>query len=286
MNNQITFPNGLTAPKLGQGTWYMGDDPKKEDDEINALRTGIDQGLTLIDTAEKYGKGNSEKLVGKAIKDVPRDDLFLVSKIAEDNAGEERMFDSIDQTLQRLGVNELDMYLLHMPPTNYPLQETVDVFEELVKQGKIKGWGVSNFDTPRMNKLVSLRDGENVQTNQVFYNLAARGIEYSLTDFMEERNMPLMAYSPVLGQDPDIKEKINKNAVVNDIANKYDITIIQLLLAWVYQQKGTIPIPKASSADHTKQNAAVRDITFTKEELNALDKEFPAPNEKTDLEIR
>lgn len=285
MNNQITFPNGLTAPRLGQGTWYMGDDPNKEKDEIKALRTGIDEGMTLIDTAEKYGEGNSERLVGKAIKDISRDDLFLVSKVAQYNAGEEHMFESIDNTLERLGVNELDMYLLH-GRSEYPLQETIDVFEALVKQGKIKGWGVSNFDISDMQQLMAMKDGGNVQTNQVFYNLAKRGIEFSLTDFMKENNLPLMAYSPILGQDPDLKEKVNNNPAVKQIAEGHNISIIQLLLSWVLQQENTIVIPKSSSADHTKQNAETRNIVFTEEEAKALDREFPAPEVKTELEIR
>lgn len=285
MNNKIVFPNGLTAPKLGQGTWMMGDDPKKESEEIEALRTGIKGGATLLDTAEKYGEGNSERLVGKAIKDIPRDDLFLVSKVAQYNAGEENMFDSIDHTLLRLGVDELDMYLLH-GRSEYPLQETIDVFEELVNQGKIKGWGVSNFDLADMQQLYTLKDGANVQTNQVFYNLAIRGIEFSLTDFMKENNLPLMAYGPILGQDPGIKEQVKSNSTVQDIAKEHDISVIQLLLAWVLHQENTFTIPKASSANHTKQNLATRDVIFTNDELKALDEEFPAPNYKTELEIR
>jgi len=285
VNNKIVFPNGLTAPKLGQGTWMMGDDPKKEDEEIEALKTGINGGATLLDTAEKYGEGNSERLVGKAIKDIPRDDLFLVSKVAQYNAGEENMFDSIDNTLLRLGVDELDMYLLH-GRSEYPLQETIDVFEELVNQGKIKGWGVSNFDLSDMQQLYALKDGANVQTNQVFYNLAVRGIEFSLTDFMRENNLPLMAYGPILGQDPGIKEQVKGNSTVQEIAKNHDISVIQLLLAWVLHQENTFTIPKASSADHTKQNLATRNVLFTADELKALDEEFPAPNYKTELEIR
>lgn len=285
MKQQVQFPNGQKVLNLGQGTWRLGEDPSKHEQEVDALRTGIEKGLTLIDTAEMYGDGKAERLVGDAIKPYNREDLFLISKVYPHNAGENNIFDACDRTLERLGVDELDMYLLHWPGS-IPLQETVDCFEELKRQGKIKNWGVSNFDLENMQELLSLRNGENCQTNQVLYHMASRGIEVVLRDYMRENNIPLMAYCPVIGQEPELKDKVYNSPTVKQIANDHNISFIQLLLAFVMHQDNTIAIPKASSADHVSQNVEVFDIQFSKEELSLLDEAFPAPSERVPLRVQ
>ena len=285
MKKTIQFPNGESVLNLGQGTWKLGEDPSKHDQEVDALRTGIDKGLTLIDTAEMYGSGKSEQLVGDAIKPYSREDLFLVSKVYPHNAGEKNIFQSAEQTLQRMGVDELDLYLLHWPGS-VPLQETVDCFEELKRQGKIKNWGVSNFDLEDMQELLSLRNGENCQTNQVLYHLASRGIEVVLRDYLRENNIPMMAYCPIIGQEPNLKDKVYNSPTIKNIAKDHGISVIQLLLAFVMQQEQTIAIPKASSSDHVSQNVDVLDISLSKEEMSLLDEAFPAPSERIPLRVQ
>lgn len=285
MKQTITFPNGRQVLNLGQGTWRMGEDENNREKEIEALRAGIDNGLTLIDSAEMYAEGEAESVAGEAIKPYNRDDLFLVSKVYPTNAGEERMFDSCEKSLKRLGVDELDLYLLHWSG-NIPLQETVDCFEELKRQGKIRDWGVSNFDLEDMQELLSLRNGENCQTNQVLYHLASRGIEVVLTDYLKENNIPIMAYCPIIGQEPDLKEKVYNSPIVKRIAEHHDISVIQLLLAFVMQQEQIIAIPKAGSKDHVLQNRDVLDIELTKEEIALLNEAFPVPNKRVPLRIQ
>lgn len=285
MKQTITFPNGRQVLNLGQGTWRMGEDENNREKEIEALRAGIDNGLTLIDSAEMYAEGEAESVAGEAIKPYNRDDLFLVSKVYPTNAGEERMFDSCEKSLKRLGVDELDLYLLHWSG-NIPLQETVDCFEELKRQGKIRDWGVSNFDLEDMQELLSLRNGENCQTNQVLYHLASRGIEVVLTDYLKENNIPIMAYCPIIGQEPDLKEKVYNSQIVKRIAEHHDISVIQLLLAFVMQQEQIIAIPKAGSKDHVLQNRDVLDIELTKEEIALLNEAFPVPDKRVPLRIQ
>lgn len=285
MKQTIQFPDGREVLNLGQGTWRLGDDLSKHEQEIEALQTGIEKGINLIDTAEMYGEGKSERLVGEAIKPCNREDLFIVSKVYPQNAGKENMFAACENTLNRLGVNELDLYLLHWPGS-VPLQETIDCFEELKRQGKIKAWGVSNFDLEEMQELLSLENGKNCQTNQVLYHLGSRGIEVALTDYLKENNIPIMAYCPIIGQEPDIKEKVYNNETVNQIAKDHNISVIQLLLAWVMQQENMIAIPKAGSKEHVLQNVYVLDVKLTKEDISALDRAFPAPKNRVPLRIQ
>lgn len=285
MKQRLSFPDGRQVLNLGQGTWRMGEDDSNRMKEIEALRTGIDNGLTLIDSAEMYAEGKAESVAGEAIKPYKRDDLFLVSKVYPTNAGEERMFESCENSLKRLGVNELDMYLLHWPG-HIPLQETVDCFEELKRQGKIRAWGVSNFDLEEMQELLSLNNGENCQTNQVLYHLASRGIEVVLHDYLKANNIPIMAYCPIIGQEPDLKEKVHNSPAVKQIAAQHNISIVQLLLAFVMQQEQMIAIPKAGSKDHVMQNRDVLDIKLSNEELALLDEAFPVPDKRVPLRMQ
>lgn len=285
MKQTITFPDGREVLNLGQGTYRMGEESNKKKDEIDALRTGIENGLTLIDTAEMYAEGRAEEIVGEAIKPFEREELFIVSKVLPMNAGEQHIQHSIDQSLMRLGVDELDLYLLHWRG-HIPLQETVDVMEELKWKGKIKGWGVSNFDLEDIQELLSLRNGLNCQTNQLLYHLASRGIEFVLTDYLKDNNIPVMAYCPIIGQEPDLKERVHKSPTINRIANKHNISVTQLLLAFVMQQDNTIAIPKASSKKHVKENADVFQVELDKEDLMLMNEAFPAPNTRTSLKTK
>lgn len=285
MKRILTFPDGRSVLNLGQGTWRMGNDPHNKQAEVDALRAGIENGLTLIDTAEMYGEGKSEELVGEAIKPYKREDIFLVSKVAPMNAGEQNLQKSCDDSLRRLGVDELDLYLLHWRG-NVPLQETVDIMEELKWKGKIKGWGVSNFDLEDVQELLSLRNGEQCQTNQVLYHLASRGIEFVLKDYLDENNIPVMAYCPIIGQEPDLKEQVYTSPSVNRIATKHDISIIQLLLAFVMQQENTIAIPKAGSKEHVLENSEVLSVELDDEDILLLNEAFPAPKYRVPLRIQ
>lgn len=285
MRKTIVFPSNREVLNLGQGTWRMGEDDSKKESEIEALRAGIEEGLTLIDTAEMYADGKAESIVGEAIKPYRRDDLFLVSKVYPHNADKEHMFKSCEQSLNRMGIDQLDLYLLHWRG-DVPLQETIDCFEELKSQGKIKDWGVSNFNLDDMKELLSLNNGKNCQTNQVLYHLASRGIEVELTKFLNSAGIPVMAYCPLIGQEPELKQAVHENSVVNEIADKHKISTIQLLLAFVMQQDNMIAIPKAGSKDHVRQNCELLTIELSDDEMALLDREFPVPDKRTPLDVQ
>ncbi|WP_244244674.1 aldo/keto reductase [Marinilactibacillus kalidii] len=285
MKQSIQFPDGRQVLNLGQGTWRLGEDAAKYDQEVAALRSGIESGLTLIDTAEMYGDGKSEELVGDAIAAYQREDLFIVSKVYPHHAGRSAIFDACEQTLQRLGIDSLDLYLLHWRGS-VPLQETVDCFEELKQQGKIKGWGVSNFDLEDMEELLSVNGGDQCQTNQVLYHLASRGTEVALQDYLKERNIPMMAYCPVIGQEPQLKERVYNDQTVQAIAKAHGISIIQLLLAFVLQKENIIAIPKASTEKHVQLNADMLTMQLTEEEIKKLDAAFPVPDHRVPLSVQ
>lgn len=283
MNKNVTLPNKKEILNLGQGTWRMGEEESKREAEIEALRTGIDKGLYMIDTAEMYADGKAELIVGEAIKPYNREDLFLVSKVYPYNANKERMFDSCEQSLKRLGTDYLDLYLLHWRG-DVPLQETIECFEELKRQGKIKAWGVSNFDLEDMQELLSIKNGSNCQVNQVLYHLASRGIEVELTDYLKENTIPVMAYCPLIGQEPELKQKVNDSDAVKQIADKHGITKIQLLLAFVLEQDNMIAIPKAGSKEHVIQNIETLNVKLSDDDMEKLNKAFPVPEEREPLD--
>lgn len=284
MKQAIIFPNGREVTNLGQGTWKMAEDYSKRQAEIEALRTGIELGATVLDTAEMYGEGAAEELLGEAIQPYNREDLFLISKVYPYNAGEQNIFHSCEQTLERLGVDELDLYLLHWRGS-VPLQETVDCFEELKRQGKIKAWGVSNFDLEDMQELLELEDGQNCQTNQVLYNLASRGIEVVLNDYLKAQGIPVMAYCPIIGQNERDRQRVFASKTVKQIAEKHGLIDHQLLLAFVTQQEQMIAIPKAGSKEHVIQNNDVLSIKLTINEMNLLNEAFPVPTKRVPLDI-
>ncbi|MCZ8547698.1 aldo/keto reductase [Mesorhizobium qingshengii] len=272
-----TLPSGEAVPILGQGTWKMGEDARRRADEVNALRLGLDLGVTLIDTAEMYASGGAEEVVAEAIAG-RRAETFLVSKVLPSNASRTGVQRACENSLKRLRTDRIDLYLLHWPGS-VPLTETVAAFEALKKAGKIRHWGVSNFDTDEMRDLALLPSGANVQTSQVLYNLVRRGVEFDLAPWSRQRGIPLMAYSPVE------QGALARNARLDAVAARHNATPAQIALAWVMQQDGVIAIPKASSQEHVRQNVAALDIELAPQDIADLDRAFPPPTRKRGLEM-
>jgi diketogulonate reductase-like aldo/keto reductase len=274
----VPLPDGTAVPALGMGTWYLGEDPDGHDIELAALRTGIEIGLTLIDTAEMYGDGAAEVLVGQAIAG-RRSEVYLVSKVLPGHASLRGTIAACEASLRRLGTDHLDMYLLHWRG-RFPLAETVEAFEALVRSGLIGCWGVSNFDVPDLDELTAVPGGERVQTDQVLYNLARRGPEYDLLPWCREAGMPLMAYSPV-----DHGELLVHRAI-RDMAAAKGVTTAQLAIAWVLRLPDVCAVAKASTRAHVIENRAALEISFSQAELDQLDLIFPPPFRKLPLEVR
>ncbi|MDC4205619.1 MAG: aldo/keto reductase [Candidatus Manganitrophus sp.] len=265
----VMLPSGVPVPVLGQGTWGMGETPERRQDEIAALRFGLDLGLTLIDTAEMYGEGGAEEVVGEAIEG-RRDEVYLVSKVYPFNASLHGTVAACERSLNRLRTDHLDLYLLHWRG-DYPLSETVEAFEALKEAGAIRDWGVSNFDLPDMEELVTVPNGEQVATDQVLYNLYHREVETALLPWCLKRHIPIMAYSPIeqgrMLDDPLLKE----------IASHHGITPAQAALAWLLQKQEVIVIAKASKIEHVRQNREALDVHLTIRDLEALDQAYPLP---------
>ncbi|MFV0364790.1 MAG: aldo/keto reductase [Suipraeoptans sp.] len=283
MKKIVTLKDNTTLSNLGQGTWMLGEDPKKRTSEIESIRIGIDNGLTLIDTAEMYGNGSSEKLIGEAITGYNRNDLFLVSKVYPHNAGRDNIFNSCRDSIKRLGSDYLDLYLLHWRG-HIPLKETINCMEELIAEGIIKRWGVSNFDIDDMEELLSLPNGEHCMVNQVLYHLGSRGIDYSLYPFLKENDIATMAYCP-MAQAGSLKHNISHNLVLNEIADAHNISVIELLLCFVLTKDEMIAIPRTGNPKHALMNANAVNIVLTTDELDRIDKEFPKPTKKEYLDI-
>jgi diketogulonate reductase-like aldo/keto reductase len=271
------LPTGELVPALGQGTWQIAETSGKRAQEIEALRLGVELGMTLIDTAEMYGEGASEKLIAEALES-ERERLFLVSKVYPHNATRRGVVEACERSLKRLKTDRLDLYLLHWRG-GVPLSETVAGFEELRRSGKIRHWGVSNFDTDDMEELFAIEDGRNCVINQVLYNVTRRGPEYDLIPWMAERNIPLMAYSPIE------QGRLPKTGALQAIGRNHNASSHQIALAWLLQKPGIIAIPKASSAKHVRDNRQALEIQLNPEELAAIDEAFPAPRRKCPLEM-
>lgn len=266
---RIQLPCGESVPALGQGTWNIGDDTRTRQQEIATLRRGIDLGLTLVDTAEMYGDGRSERLVGEAIAG-RRDEVFLVSKVYPHNASLRAMQRSCEASLRRLRVEAIDLYLLHWPGA-VPLAETVDAFEALQAAGKIRHWGVSNFDLATMQQLWATPGGSAAQANQVLYNLGERGIEWDLRPWLRERGVPVMAYSPF-----DQGRLLRKRGLAA-FATGRGMTPAQAAIAWLLAQDGVIAIPKTGSPQRLEENAAAAARVLSAQELQELDALFAPP---------
>lgn len=281
-DKQVVFAGEAILPAIGQGTWYMGENPGHRRAEVAALRAGVDLGLTLIDTAEMYADGGAEEVVGEALNGL-RERVFLVSKVYPWNAGGQKAIAACEASLRRLKTDYLDLYLLHWSG-NFSFAETVGAMETLIAQGKIRHWGVSNLDVDDMQALWQVPGGKRCATNQVLYHLASRGIEYDLLPWCQQHQLPVMAYSP-LAQAGRLRSGLLNHPVVNEIAHAHSASAAQILLAWVISHQGVMAIPKAASAEHVQQNAAALNITLSAQELSALDKAYPARKGKTALDM-
>ncbi|WP_343552716.1 aldo/keto reductase [Pantoea sp.] len=278
----ITFHGEDALPAIGQGTWYMGENAALRNQEVTALQAGLDLGLKVIDTAEMYAEGGAEQIVGEALRG-RRDQAWLVSKVYPWNAGEMDAVEACERSLRRLQTDYLDLYLLHWRG-DVPLEETIRAMESLQQQGKIRHWGVSNFDRDDMLELWNEPGGNACLTNQVLYHLASRGIEYDLLPESQQRAMPIMAYCP-LAQAGRLRQSLFEDAKLQQIAQQKGISVAQLMLAWVIRQQGVLAIPKASSIAHVQQNAAALNIQLNNDELAIIDRAFPAPQHKTALDV-
>lgn len=255
----------------------MGDDKRRRTEELAALRTGLDLGLNLIDTAEMYGEGASEALVAEAVAG-RRAEVFLVSKVLPENASRRGTIAACERSLKRLGTDYLDLYLLHWRG-RLPLEDTVEAFSQLVADGKIRQWGVSNFDVSDMEELAAITGDDGPAVNQVLYNLTRRGIEYDLLPWCRQRGIAVMAYSPVE------QGRLIDHPELQHIGRRHGITPAQLALAWTIRQEGVIAIPKAAHAAHVQENRAALDITLTEEDLAALDRAYAPPQSARPLEM-
>jgi diketogulonate reductase-like aldo/keto reductase len=271
------LPLGEAVPVLGQGTWYLGEGLRPRAVEIAALRLGLDLGISLIDTAEMYGEGAAERLVGEAIAG-RRDEVFLVSKVLPENATQVGTVAACDRSMARLRTDQLDLYLLHWRG-RVPLQETLEGFEALLRAGKIRYWGVSNFDVADMMELRSIRGGAEAATDQVLYNLTRRGIEWELLPWCREHRMPIMAYSPIE------QGRLLGHPVLRDVAARHGATPAQAALAWVLRHSDVIAIPRSGKPEHVEENRAALDLQLTEQDLAALDRAFPPPSGPRPLEM-
>ena len=280
----IILKNGVTIPKLGMGTWFMGDSAATKKSEINALRCGIELGMTLIDTAEMYGSGRSEQLVGEAISPYNRESLFIVSKVLPNNAGRRDIFSSCEKSLSRLKTDYLDCYLLHWRGM-VSLDETVECMMELIERGRIKSFGVSNFDIEDMKELYTVNDGNKCTMNQVLYHLGSRGTEYSLLPWLKENKTAMMAYCP-LAQGGSLKARLLTSEAVRVVAKQKEADPFQILLAFAIHDNNIVAIPKASTAEHVYSNYKAMSIKLTQRDIDLLSEDFPAPAKKLPLDTQ
>ena len=268
--------SGAKMPALGMGTWRMGENHANRREEIAALKLGLDLGVTLIDTAEMYGDGGAERVVREAIEG-RRDEVVLVSKVLPQNATRAGTIQACEQSLSRLGTDWIDFYLLHWPGP-HRLEETFTAFSELAASGKIRRWGVSNFDVDELEDAIARPHGTGVVVDQVLYNLSRRGVERNLLPWCESRGIIVMAYSPFE------QGRLTRRDALARVARRHNATRMQIALAWTIRQEQVVAIPKAVRPEHVRQNAAAADLVLTEEDIVDLDREFPAPVRDVPLE--
>ncbi len=272
-----TLPSGAAIPTFGMGTWRMGEQAPQRRGEVTALRLGLERGITLIDTAEMYGDGEAEEIVGEAIAG-RRDDLFIVSKVLPENSSKRGTIAACERSLRRMRTDRIDLYLLHWRGRP-PLQDTLEAFATLMSADKILHWGVSNLDISDMQELRDIPGGGGVAANQVLYNLTRRGIEFDLMPWCSRRRIPIMAYSPIE------QGRMLGHAQLRSIAAGRNATPAQVALAWLLRQEGVIVIPKASTPVHVEENLAALNLHLTAQDLAALDRAFPPPSKARPLEM-
>jgi diketogulonate reductase-like aldo/keto reductase len=272
----LSFPGGSAVPALGQGSWIMGESRARRGAETDAIRLGVDLGMTLIDTAEMYGDGATEEFLGHALNGL-RDRVFLVSKVYPQNAGGRKLVRACEDSLRRLKTDHIDLYLLHWMGS-IPLAETVEGMEALEAAGKIRSWGVSNLDLGEMNRLRQA-GGENCATDQVLYNVTRRGIEFDLLPALAAQAIPIMAYSPVE------QGRLPAGGALQAVAARHGVNIYQVALAWVLRHPHVIAIPKAADVKHVRENRAALELALTAQDLAEIDAAFPPPRRKQSLDM-
>jgi diketogulonate reductase-like aldo/keto reductase len=273
----ITLKSGDRVPVLGLGTWRMGERKSDRAAEVAAIRLGLDLGVTLVDTAEMYGDGGAEQAIAEALVG-RRDGLFIVSKVYPHNASRAGAIAACERSLKRLKTDRIDLYLLHWRGA-VPLAETVEAFEALKQAGKVRNWGVSNFDTGDMADLAAVRNGGDCASNQVLYHLGSRGVEWRLLDMCHAANVMVMAYSP-LGQGPLLRKP-----ALGKVAAKHGVDPGAVALAWVLRRPGVVAIPKAVEPEHVRANMKALDVRLDADDLKALDAAFPPPKRSTPLDM-
>jgi diketogulonate reductase-like aldo/keto reductase len=283
--NTLTLPDGALLPVLGLGTWRMGESAAGRQPEVATLRLALELGYRVVDTAEMYGEGGAEEVVGQALAEalrrgtVAREQVFIVSKVYPHNASRAGMAAACERSLRRLRLDRIDLYLLHWPGT-HPLHETIVGFEALQSQGRIAHWGVSNFDTADMSTLSAVAGGERCAANQVYYSLSTRGPEFDLLPWQRTRSMPVMAYCPLDQGD------LARDAVLQAVAQRHAASASQVALAWLIARGGVMPIPKAASEPHLRANLAAASLVLNEADLGEIEQRFPAPRRKRALAMR
>jgi len=282
--NSVTLPEGSCMPALGLGTWHMGETPARRAEEIAAVRLALELGYRVIDTAEMYGDGGAEQIVGQALAEalragtLAREQVFVVSKVTPHNASRQGVAAACERSRRRLGLDHIDLYLLHWRQGER-LDVVVETFTELVTAGKIRRWGVSNFDMSDLQELARLPGGSAVATDQVLYNVSRRGIEFNLLPAARQRGLNVMAYTPIE------QGRILGNAALRDIAAAHRATPAQVALAWVIRQDGVVAIPRTGSPAHVRENAGALGIHLSPRDLEAIDRAFPPPARARPLEM-
>lgn len=273
----VALPDGSGLPRLGLGTWRMGEHMRRRADEIAVIRLALELGVTLIDTAEMYADGGAEQVVGEALAG-RRDEAFLVSKIYPHNASRRGVSAACERSLRRLRTDRIDLYLLHWRGA-HPLAETIDAFERLREAGKIRHWGVSNLDVADMEELAALPAGARCATNQVHYSASARGVEFDLLPWMRARRMPMMAYSPI------DEGRLADNATLAAIGARHGVSAAQAALAWVLRHPDVVAIAMTTRASHLHANRGAVELRLSPADLAELDRRFAPPARKVPLSV-
>jgi len=274
----VSFPDGETVPALGLGTYRMGESSRSREQEIATLQLGLDSGVRVVDTAEMYGDGGAERVVGEALRGGRRDKAFIVTKVLPSNAGRRRLAAACERSLARLSIDRIDLYLLHWRGAT-PLAETVEAFEQLVQQDRIARWGVSNFDVDDMRELYQLAAGTRCAADQVYYSASRRGVEFDLLPLLRSHRVPLMAYCPF------DEGRILSDRTLAAIGRKHGVGSAQVALAWLLAKPGVVAIPKAGTAEHLRENLAATSLKLDAGDFEQIDRHWPPPARKHGLAV-